>query len=83
MSGSFDSDMGDKSGVMNDISGEFKGKGHMDISSSEDHLLEVLFVTIGSGTYYWVGAQPRAGLDGVNTQLRAREEEKRNHVVCP
>ena len=39
----------------------------------------VLFCTIGSDTSLGRGA--RAGLDGVNAQLRAREEEKRNHGV--
>ena len=39
----------------------------------------VLIVTIGSDTSLGRGA--RAGLDGVNAQLRAREDEKRNHSV--
>ena len=38
-----------------------------------------LIVTIGSDTSLGRGA--RAGLDGVNAQLRAREDEKRNHSV--
>jgi len=42
-------------------------------------ILEVSIVTIGSDTSLGKGA--RAGLDGVNAQLRAREEEKRNHGV--
>ena len=42
-------------------------------------ILEVSIVTIGSGNSLGRGA--RAGLDGVNAQLRAREEEKRNHDV--
>ena len=36
-------------------------------------------ITIGSDTSLGRGA--RAGLDGVNAQLRAREEDKRNHSV--
>ena len=36
-------------------------------------------VTIGSDASLGRGA--RAGLDGVNAQLRAREEDKRNHSV--
>ena len=39
--------------------------------------LEVSIVTIGADTSLGRGA--RAGMDGVNAQLRAREEEKRNH----
>ena len=42
-------------------------------------ILEVSIVTIGSDTSLGRGA--RAGLDGVNVQLRAREEDKRNHSV--
>ena len=42
-------------------------------------ILEVSVVTIGSDTSLGRGA--RAGLDGVNAQLRAREEDKRNHGV--
>ena len=42
-------------------------------------ILEVSIVTIGSNTSMGRGA--RAGLDGVNAQLRAREEGKRNHCV--
>ena len=41
--------------------------------------MEVSIVTIGSDTSLGRGA--RAGLDGVNAQLRAREEDKRNHSV--
>ena len=41
--------------------------------------LEVSIVTIGVDTSLGRGA--RAGMDGVNVQLRAREEEKRNHSV--
>ena len=44
-------------------------------SSRARVILEVSIVTIGSGTSLGRGA--RAGLDGVNAQLRAREEEKR------
>jgi len=42
-------------------------------------ILEVSIVTIGSDTSLGIGA--RAGLDGVNAQLQAREEQKRNHSV--
>ena len=42
-------------------------------------ILEVSIVTIGSDTSLGRGA--RAGLDGVDAQLRAREEDKRNHSV--
>ena len=42
-------------------------------------ILEVSIVTIGSDTSLGRGA--RAGLNGVNAQLRAREDEKRNHSV--
>ena len=42
-------------------------------------ILEVSIVTIGSGTSLGRGA--RAGLDGINAQLRAQEEVKRNHDV--
>ena len=41
--------------------------------------MEVSIVTIGSDTSLGRGA--RAGLDGVNAQLRAREEDTRNHNV--
>ena len=55
---------------------------YFDPSSSARVILEVSIVTIGSGTSLGRGAQKaRAGLDGVNAQLRAREEEKRNHDV--
>jgi hypothetical protein len=52
---------------------------YFDPSSRARIMLEVSIVTIGSGTSLGRGA--RAGLDGVNAQLRAREEEKRNHDV--
>jgi hypothetical protein len=52
---------------------------YFDPSSMARVILEVSIVTIGSGTSLGRGAQ--AGLDGVNAQLRAREEEKRNHDV--
>ena len=42
-------------------------------------MLEVSILTIGPDTSLVRGA--RAGLDGVNAQLLAREEEKRNHSV--
>jgi len=42
-------------------------------------ILEVSIVTIGSDTSLGIGA--RAGRDGVNAQLQAREEQKRNHSV--
>ena len=48
-----------------------------DLSSRARVILEVSIVTIGSDTSLGRGA--RAGLDGVNAQLRAREEDKRNH----
>ena len=41
--------------------------------------MEVSIITIGSDTSLGRGA--RAGLDGVNAQLRAREGEKRNHSI--
>ena len=41
--------------------------------------MEVSIVTIGSDTS--LGRSARAGLDGVDAQLRAREEEKCNHGV--
>ena len=50
-----------------------------DLSSRARIILEVSIVTIGSGTSLGRGA--RASIDGVNAQLRAREEEKRNHSV--
>ena len=50
-----------------------------DPSSRARIILEVSIVTIGSDTSLGRGA--RAGMDGVNAQLRAREEEKRNHSV--
>ena len=50
---------------------------YFDPSSRARVILEVSIVTIGSGTSLGRGA----GLDGVNAQLRAREEEKRNHDV--
>jgi len=50
-----------------------------DPSSRARVILEVSIVTIGSDTSLGRGA--RAGLDGVNAQLRAREEDKRNHSV--
>jgi hypothetical protein len=52
---------------------------NFDPSSRARVILEVSIVTIGSGTSLGRGA--RAGLDGVHAQLRAREEEKRNHDV--
>ena len=52
---------------------------YFDPSSRARVILEVSIVTIGSDTSLGRGA--RAGLDGVNAQLRAREEEKRNHGV--
>ena len=50
-----------------------------DPSSRARVILEVSIVTIGSDTSLGRGA--RAGLDGVNAQLRAREDEKRHHSV--
>ena len=50
-----------------------------DPSSRARVVLEVSIVTIGSDTSLGRGAQ--AGLDGVIAQLRAREDEKRNHSV--
>ena len=54
-----------------------------DPSSRARVILEVSIVTIGSDTSLGRGA--RAGLDGVNAQnfaqLRAREDDKRNHSV--
>jgi len=50
-----------------------------DPSSRARVILEVSIVTIGSDTSLGRGA--RAGLDGVDAQLRAREEDKRNHSV--
>ena len=50
-----------------------------DPSSRARVILEVSIVTIGFDTSLGRGA--RAGLDGVNAQLRAREEDKRNHSV--
>ena len=47
--------------------------------SSRARVIMVSIVTIGSDTSLGRGA--RAGLDGVNAQLRAREDEKRNHSV--
>ena len=47
--------------------------------SSLTLILEVSIVTIGSDTSLGRGA--RAGLNGVNAQLRAREEDTRNHIV--
>ena len=52
---------------------------YFDPSSRARVILEVSIVTIGSGTSLGRGA--RAGLDGVNAQLRVRVEEKRNHDV--
>ncbi len=52
---------------------------YIDPSSRARVVLEVSIVTIGSGTS--LGRDARAGLDGVNAQLRAREEEKRIHDV--
>ena len=52
---------------------------YFDPSSRARVILEVSIVTIGSGISLGRGA--RAGLDGVNAQQRAREEEKRNHDV--
>jgi len=48
-------------------------------SSGARVILEVSIVRIGYDTSLGIGAQ--AGLDGVNAQLRAREEEDRNHSV--
>ena len=48
-----------------------------DPSSWARVILEVSIVTIGSDTSLGRGA--RAGLDEVNAQLRAREEDKRKH----
>ena len=48
-------------------------------SSRARVILEVSIVTIGSDTS--LGRGTRAGLDGVDAQLRAREEDKRNHSV--
>ena len=50
-----------------------------DPSSRARVILEVSIITIGSDTSLGRGA--RVGLDGVNAQLRAREEGKRNHSV--
>jgi hypothetical protein len=50
-----------------------------DPSSRARVILEVSIVTIRSDTSLGRGA--RAGLDGVNAQLRALEDEKRNHSV--
>jgi hypothetical protein len=50
-----------------------------DPSSGARVILEVSIVTIGSDTSLGRGA--RAGLDGVNAQLQAREDEKRNYSV--
>ena len=50
-----------------------------DPSSRVRVILEVSIVTIGSDISLGRGA--RAGLDEVNAQLRAREEDKRNHSV--
>ena len=50
-----------------------------DPSSRARIILEVSIVTIEYDTSLGRGA--RAGLDGVNAQLRAREDEKRNHSV--
>jgi len=50
-----------------------------DPSSRARVILEVSIVTIVSDTSLGRGA--RAGLDGVNAQLRAREEDMRNHSV--
>ncbi len=52
---------------------------YFDPSSRAMVILEVSIVTIGSDTSLGRGA--RAGLDGTNAQLRAREEEKRKHGV--
>ncbi len=53
---------------------------YFDPSSRARVILEVSIVTIGSDTSLG-GKDARAGLDGVNAQLRAWEEEKRNHGV--
>ena len=50
-----------------------------DPSSRARVILEVSIVTIGSDTS--LGRCARAGLDGVNAQLRVHEEDKRNHSV--
>ena len=50
-----------------------------DPSSRARIILEVSIVTIGSDTS--LGRGTRAGKNGANAQLRAREEEKRNHGV--
>ena len=50
-----------------------------DPSSRARVILEVSITTIGSNTSLGRGA--RAGLDGVNAQLRVREEDKRNYSV--
>jgi hypothetical protein len=52
---------------------------YFDPSSRARVILEVSIVSSGSDTSLGRGA--RAGLDGVNAQLRAREEEKRNHGI--
>ncbi len=52
---------------------------YFDPSSRARVILEISIVTIRSDTS--LGRCARAGLDGVNAQLRAREEEKRNHGV--
>jgi hypothetical protein len=52
-----------------------------DPSSRARVILEVSIVTIGSDTSLPLGRCARAGLDGVNAQLRAHEEDKRNHSV--
>ena len=50
-----------------------------DPTSGARVILEVFIVAIGSDTSLGRGA--RAGLDGVNAQLQAREDEKRNYSV--
>ena len=50
-----------------------------DPSSRARVILEVSIITIGSDTSLGRGAQAR--LDGVNAQLRARDEDKRNRSV--
>ncbi len=52
---------------------------YFDPFSKASVILEFSTVTIGSGTSLGRGA--RTVLDGVDAQLRAREEEKRNHNV--
>ena len=49
-------------------------------SSRARFIFEISIITIGSDTS--LGRDARAGLDGVNAQLRASEDEKQNHSVA-